>query len=237
MPVFWLDEHDFTFPPPYLAERDGLIAVSGDLRPERLIEGYRSGAFPWYELDGKFFWYTPHPRMVLFPKELIVHKSMRSIFNQQKFEYTFDTAFEQVIRICAEIRRPGQEGTWISKKFIESYTALHQRGLAHSVEVWAGERLVGGLYGVSLGRTFFGESMFAHMSNASKAALITLVRALEQSGFSFIDCQQDTAHLRSLGARPIPRSVFLYLLNEAMKAPTLVGRWRLQEGRLHTDPV
>ncbi|MCS7035876.1 MAG: leucyl/phenylalanyl-tRNA--protein transferase [Saprospiraceae bacterium] len=229
MAVFWLDEDVLDFPPAHLAEANGLLAISNDLRPERLIVAYQNGIFPWYKHEDHFFWYSPHPRMVLLPEELIVHKSMRSIFNQRKFTYTLDTAFERVMRACAETPRGGQEGTWISEEFIEAYTELHRRGLAHSVEVWQGDDLAGGLYGLSFGRVFFGESMFARVSNASKAGLIVLTRALQGTGFQLIDCQQDTPHLRSLGARLVSRNLFLRMLREGLSAPTMAGRWRLSE--------
>ncbi len=229
MPVFWLDESDLSFPPPQFAESSGLLAISQDLRPERVVAAYQSGIFPWYEHEGFFYWYSPDPRLVLFPSELRVHKSMRSIFNRRKFDYTFDTAFESVIRACAQTPRAGQVGTWICEDFITSYTTLHQRGIAHSVEVWQNGEMVGGLYGLALGRVFFGESMFTRVPNASKAGFIVLVRALQQSGFLLIDCQQETEHLKSLGARPISRKTFLEMLRENLSEPTLRGRWFLQE--------
>ncbi len=232
MPIFWLDEDDLAFPPAQLAEPSGLLAISQDLRPERLIAAYQQGIFPWYKHDGYFYWYSPNPRLVLFPEDLRVHKSMRSIFNQNKFEYTLDTAFEQVMRSCAQVERPGQEGTWIEEDFIVSYTELYHRGVAHSVEVWHAGELVGGLYGLSFGRFFFGESMFTRQPNASKAGFIVLVRALQQSGFRLIDCQQETHHLMSLGARSIPRTLFLHMLQDNQSAPTLAGRWCLSEGHI-----
>ena len=226
MPVFWLNDADPGFPHPSLAEPGGgLLAVGGDLQPARLVQAYSNGIFPWFEEGGYFYWYAPDPRCVLFPAELVVHKSMRSIFNRQKFRYTLDTRFEDVIRACAGSRRAGQNGTWISDAFVEGYIGLHREGLAHSVEVWAGEELVGGLYGVSLGRIFFGESMFARVTNASKAGFITLVRALQHEGFRLVDCQQDTEHLTSLGARNISRELFLEYLAENVYGRTLQGRW------------
>ncbi|MDX2136157.1 MAG: leucyl/phenylalanyl-tRNA--protein transferase [Saprospiraceae bacterium] len=209
MSVFWLDPHDFSFPPVELAEESGLLAVSTDLRPERLLSAYRSGIFPWFEDQGHFFWFCPDPRLVLFPAELKVQKSMRPIFNQNRFAYTMNRRFRQVMEACAETPRGGQEGTWITPAFIDAYTRLHAMGVAYSMEVWDGEELVGGLYGVLLGRVFFGESMFARATNASKAGFITLVRALERSGVGLIDCQQETEHLQSMGARTISRKAFL----------------------------
>ncbi len=230
MPVFWLNDHELSFPHPTLAEPGGLLAVGGDLSPERLVLAYRNGIFPWFEDEGSFFWYSPDPRFVLFPAGLKMHKSMRSIFNQGKFRYTLDTCFERVIRGCATAVRSGQDGSWISEAFIDGYTELHQRGLAHSVEVWRGDQLAGGLYGLSLGRIFFGESMFSRETNASKAGFITLAQALHQSGFWLIDCQQQTAHLESLGARGIPRELFLEYLNRNAYERTLIGKWEFTEG-------
>lgn len=155
MPVYWLNEHELSFPHPAMAEPSGLLAVGGDLSPDRLVLAYRNGIFPWFEADGNFYWYSPDPRFVLFPEELKVHKSMRSVFNQGKFEYSLDTCFEQVIRTCAESPRNAQDGSWISEAFIEGYTELHRQGVAHSVEVWNAGKLVGGLYGISLGRIFW----------------------------------------------------------------------------------
>lgn len=232
MPVYWLSEHDLVFPHPSLAEPGGLLAIGGDLSPERLVLAYRNGIFPWFEDDGNFFWYSPDPRFVLFPAELKVQKSMRSIFNRQKFTYSLDTAFEQVMQACALLPRGGQEGSWISEDFIEGYTELHRQGVAHSVEVWDSGELVGGLYGLSLGRIFFGESMFTRVPNASKAGFITLVRALEQNGFWLIDCQQETQHLGSLGARSISRELFLEYLAKNIYERSLIGLWEFREGKV-----
>lgn len=232
MPVYWLNEHELSFPHPAMAEPGGLLAVGGDLNPDRLVLAYRNGIFPWFEAEGSFYWYSPDPRFVLFPQELKVHKSMRPVFNQGKFEYSTDTCFEAVIRTCAELPRNAQEGSWISEAFIEGYTELHRQGVAHSLEVWRAGKLVGGLYGLSLGRVFFGESMFAHQANASKAGFITLVRALQAAGFWMIDCQQQTQHLQSLGARSISRELFLdYLVKNAYER-SLIGLWDLQAGQL-----
>ncbi|MBK6929381.1 MAG: leucyl/phenylalanyl-tRNA--protein transferase [Saprospirales bacterium] len=232
MPVFWLNSHEMAFPHPTLAEPGGLLAVGGDLSPERLVLAYRNGIFPWFEDGGSFFWYSPDPRFVLFPKELKVQKSMRAVFNQGKFDYSLDTCFERVIRACANTPRHGQDGSWISEAFIEGYTELHRQGVAHSVEVWAGSRLVGGLYGLALGRMFFGESMFALEPNASKAGFITFVRALDQAGFWLIDCQQETLHLHSLGARNIPREKFLDYLTKNTFERSLLGAWTLADGMI-----
>lgn len=240
MPVYRLPDDDYTlFPHHSEAESNGLIAVSHDLHEQRLIGAYANGLFPWFEENGYFYWYTPDPRWVLKPADLQIHKSMRSVFNQHKFRYTFDAAFEQVMQACAQTPRNGGElGTWITTAFVDSYVALHRQGLAHSVEVWQGDTLVGGLYGLSLGRIFFGESMFATVANASKAGFITLVKALEQAGFWLIDCQQQTAHLESLGARGIPRELFYEYLLKNVYERTLLGRWRCSaEGALEVDAL
>ncbi len=227
MPVFWLSDHDLTFPHPSLAEPGGLLAVGGDMSAERLILAYRNGIFPWFEEDGQFFWYSPDPRWVLFPPELRVQKSMRSIFNRHKFRYTLDTAFDQVIRACSETPRGGQDGSWITESFVEGYTRLHEQGVAHSMEVWQDGVLAGGLYGIALGKIFYGESMFSRAPNASKAGFITLTQALERAGFWLIDCQQQTAHLESLGARGISRQLFLEYLAKNVFERSLLGKWVL----------
>jgi leucyl/phenylalanyl-tRNA--protein transferase len=229
MPVYRLNPDDPTFPHASLAEPSGLLAVGGDLGEARLLMAYCNGIFPWFQEGKDFFWYSPDPRFVLFPSELKVHKSMRSTFNQGKFRVTLDTDFKAVMRGCAKIPRSPYEGTWITKDFVAGYHHLHQMGLAHSVEVWQGEELVGGLYGISIGKLFFGESMFAKVNNASKAGFITLVRALERSGFWLVDCQVETEHLASLGARGIPRKEFLELLEKNAYQKTLAGKWILGE--------
>lgn len=222
--MYWLT-HPLVFPPVEEAEPWGGLAVGGDLSPERLLLAYRSGIFPWYNEDQPIVWYAPDPRFVLFPEKLKVSKSMRPILNQNKFIITFDTAFRQVIRQCQQTRRRGQGGTWITEEMLEAYCHLHQLGYAHSVEVWHNDNLVGGLYGLSLGSIFFGESMFSHVSNASKAGFITLVRHLQQHKFSLIDCQVHTPHLERLGAESVPRSQYMQLLASGLKHPTLQGEW------------
>ena len=232
MPVFLLNDQELSFPHPTMADPGGLLAVGGDLSPERLILAYRNGIFPWFEEEEHFYWYSPDPRFVLFPKDLKVQKSMRSIFNQGKFEYSLDTCFEKVIRICAGAPRNGQDGSWISEAFIDGYTELHRQGVAHSMEVWKDGDLVGGLYGLALGRIFFGESMFALETNASKAGFITLVRALEATGYVLIDCQQQTQHLQGLGAQCITRNRFLDYLFKNNQERSQAGLWGLEEGKV-----
>lgn len=206
--MLFLDD-ELYFPPVHMASPEGVIAIGGDLRPERLILAYRSGIFPWFDDGQPILWWNPDPRMVLFPGELKVRKSMKQFMRNTTLRVTRDQAFEQVIRECAMIDRPGQYGTWINDDMIEAYIQLHKRGFARSVEVWDGDTLVGGLYGIDLGNVFCGESMFAKKSNASKLAFITLVRELEQEGYELIDCQVYTDHLASLGAREVPREVFM----------------------------
>lgn len=215
MPVF-LPYKFLNFPPVEYADNDGLLAVGGNLLPKTLLMAYEKGIFPWYNEGDPILWWTPDPRFVLFPNELKIAKSMRPFFNQNKFNVTFDTCFYEVMTNCQVAERKGQGGgTWITTDIVKAYCRLHDLGHAHSVEVWdnAGQ-LVGGLYGVALGKCFFGESMFANQPNASKFGFITLVRWLEAKGFWLIDCQQQTAHLKSLGAKAIPRHEFLEWLEK-----------------------
>jgi leucyl/phenylalanyl-tRNA--protein transferase len=208
--LFALD-HELFFPPVHLAEPDGLLAIGGDLSMERLLLAYRSGIFPWYE--GKhILWWCPDPRCVLFPEELKVSKSMKQLMKKNAFAVTVDRAFREVISNCKTIARRGQEGTWITDEVREAYTALHVAGFAHSVETWLEGELVGGLYGIRMGKVFFGESMFSKVSSASKLAFTTYVGRLRDEGVGVIDCQVYTEHLESLGARMIPRNEFISLI-------------------------
>ena len=226
MPVYWLDKDDVSFPPAELANEDGIIAIGGDLSVERLLSAYQNGIFPWFNNDDSFIWWSPDPRFVLYPADLKVAKSMRSYFNQKKFQVTVDQEFETVMRNCQQAKREGQGGgTWITESMLEGYVNLHQAGYAHSVEVWKGEELVGGLYGVAIGKVFFGESMFSKASNASKFGFISLVRKLIELDFDLIDCQQKTKYLGSLGAKEIPRKDFLQHLESNKIKPTLKGNW------------
>jgi leucyl/phenylalanyl-tRNA--protein transferase len=207
MPLFALDQ-DLIFPPVSLAEPDGLLAVGGDLSIERLLLAYHNGIFPWYE--GKhILWWCPDPRFVLFPEELNVSKSMRQLIRRESFAFTINKAFDQVIGNCKTISRRGQDGTWITDEVKEAYGRMHRDGYAHSAETWLNGELVGGLYGVRLGRVFFGESMFSKESNASKYAFIRYVEQLRSEGVELIDCQVYTEHLESMGARMIPRTEFM----------------------------
>lgn len=227
MPVFWLDEAELVFPHPSLADPSGVLALGGDLRPERLLLAYQNGIFPWFNPGEEIMWWSPDPRFVLFPDELKVSRSMRPYFNQQKFGLTYDQAFPEVMQSCQTVDRlaQGQLGTWITEGMLEAYIRLHELGYAHSVEVWEGEELVGGLYGVALGKVFFGESMFAKRSNASKFGFISLVRRLKEEAYTLIDCQQETRHLGSLGARSISRAQFLERLEENKRVETDRGSW------------
>ncbi len=212
-PVSWLNPLLLDFPDPEKVDSDGVIAIGGDMTPERLLSAYKNGIFPWYNIGYEpILWWSPDPRMVLFPDELKVSKSMRPLFNQKKFRITYNQYFEKIMRNCMNTNREGQGGSWINEEMIEAYTALNHWGFAHSVEVWEGDDLVGGLYGVSWGRVFFGESMFASKSNASKFGFISFVQKLKALGFQLIDCQQETGHLTSLGGKIIPRSDFLKII-------------------------
>lgn len=223
MPVYRLPD-EILFPPVDRAVKSGLLAVGGDLSPERLLAAYREGIFPWYATGEPILWWSPDPRFVLLPAELRVSRSMRQFLRKGIVRITFDQDFRGVIAACQK-PRPGQDGTWITQEMQDAYSALHDLGYAHSVEVWCGETLAGGLYGVSLGRAFFGESMFSTTANASKAALITLIARLRELDFDLIDCQVETPHLASLGARLIPRREFSKLLHESLRHETLQGNW------------
>ena len=218
---------DLRFPPVDLASPEGLLAVGGDLRAERLLEAYRHGIFPWYNPGQPILWWSPDPRAVLFPSRLKVARSLRKSLRRKKFDVALDTAFRDVMRHCAQ-PRPGNPagGTWITLEMIEAYGVLHDRGLAHSVESWREGKLVGGLYGVAMGNAFFGESMFSRETDASKVAFVHLVRQLERWGYAFIDCQISSAHLFSLGAEEIRRHDFMARLEQALKQPERPGRWR-----------
>ncbi len=231
MPVFELSEK-LGFPPPHLAEREGLLAVGGDLSLPRLLLAYKKGIFPWYSEYDPIIWWSPDPRLVLYPRELKVSKSLEKILRQGRFQITLDLAFDWVIRECAAVRTETGQGTWLVEEMIEAYRLLHHKGYAHSVEAWHDGKLAGGLYGVSLGACFFGESMFTRVSNASKAALATLARQLDRWGFDLIDCQVRTDHLIRLGAVDIPRKEFLKKLEKTLTAKTRRGIWRFDDQKI-----
>lgn len=213
------------FPDPSQAEPDGLLAVGGDLSPERLLTAYAEGIFPWYDERSPILWWSPDPRLVLEPEALHVSRRLARTLRQGRFRVTCDTAFERVIRRCAERARPGQRGTWITEAMIEAYVGLHRLGYAHTFEAWTGDVLAGGLYGISLGAAFFGESMFADETDASKVAFVRAVGWLRERGVRIVDCQVRTEHLVSLGAHEISREVFLDRLAAALDAPTMRGTW------------
>ena len=226
MPVFWLSETNISFPHPSLANEDGILAVGGDLSPERLLLAYQMGIFPWFNPGDPILWWSPDPRFVLLPSELKVSKSMRPYFNKQKFDISINQNFKEVMEACQQTKRKGQNfGTWITDDMVNAYSRLHELGYAHSVEVWKEEELVGGLYGIALGKIFFGESMFSTVSNASKFGFISFARKLEEKGFVLIDCQQETQHLKSLGGKGIPRADFLTYLKEYTTKQNEVDNW------------
>jgi leucyl/phenylalanyl-tRNA--protein transferase len=213
------------FPPPGEAEESGLLAVGGDLSCERLLAAYSAGIFPWYEDPQPILWFSPDPRWLLLPGELHVAHRLERRLRSRRFEVTFDGAFERVIRGCAKTPRAGAAGTWITPAMIEGYVALAARGFAHSAEAWLDGELAGGIYGVSLGGAFFGESMFTRQTDASKVAFVTLVRQLADWGFDFVDCQVHTPHLEAFGARPFARRDFLARLRKTLRRETRCGRW------------
>ncbi len=228
MPLFQLTQ-DIAFPRPDLATHEGLLAVGGDLSIERLLLAYSLGIFPWFGEGDPILWWSPNPRLLLFPDDLHVSQRLRRIHRQRKYRVTLDADFPKMIAACADQPRAGQDGTWITREMEQAYTDLHHAGYAHSVEVWNGTQLVGGLYGVSLGACFFGESMVSLEPNTSKLALWTLVEQIRRWGFQFIDCQVHTAHLAGLGAADVPRARFLKLLKAAMAQETRRGAWRLDD--------
>ena len=222
----WL-EPDEGFPDTTTALRDpnGLLAAGADLSPERLIAAYSRGIFPWFNAGEPILWWSPDPRMVLFPRELKLSRSLKKVIRNRDYEIRFDSAFTQVMQGCAQPRRD-QRGTWITPVMIDAYSRLHQRGIAHSVETWVNGELVGGLYGVALGRMFYGESMFSTVTDASKVAFVHLVWQLKRWGFGMIDCQMKTAHLASLGAREIRRQGFMQHVSELIQCSAAPRPWR-----------
>ena len=218
MPLFLLSD-EIIFPSPHLAGKEGLLAAGGDLTEKRLLCAYEKGIFPWYSEGDPILWWSPDPRLVLYPEEFKISRSLKRIIKKRIFRVTVDTAFKRVIRSCADVPRGNNAGTWIVEEMIDAYCRLHESGYAHSVEAWYGDDLAGGLYGVSLGGCFFGESMFSRVDNASKAAFAALVEYLKSSGCSIIDCQVTAQHLMRFGAREIPRTLFLKELEEALKLP------------------
>lgn len=215
MPVYKLTKK-LIFPPPERAADDGLLAIGGDLSVERLVLAYSMGIFPWYSDKYPLLWWSPDPRLVIFPKELKVSRSLRQTIKKGIYRVTTNAAFEDVIRNCATVTRKGEGGTWITDDMIEAYIRLHKAGYAHSVESWDGDELAGGFYGVMMGKAFFGESMFAKKSDASKVAFAIYAAALAENGFELIDCQVTTEHMKRFGAREIPRPEFMKHLKKAI---------------------
>jgi leucyl/phenylalanyl-tRNA---protein transferase len=205
---------ELIFPPANQASEEGLLAIGGDLSPERLLLAYKNGIFPWYNEDEPICWWSPDPRFVLYPDKLKISKSMQTVLNNGTFRFTINRAFEEVIKNCKSVTRKDQAGTWISPEVQEAYIELHKLGYAHSAEAWQNGELVGGLYGIRLGKIFFGESMFSKLSNASKFAFINYVKQLQKEGVQLIDCQIYTDHLKSLGATMIDRIKFIALLDQ-----------------------
>ena len=225
--IRWL-QPDEPFPPVQsaLAEPNGLLAAGGDLSAERLIEAYRQGIFPWFSRGQPILWWSPDPRMVLVPAEIRIPRSLAKTLRKREYEVRADSAFRAVLLACAE-PRADQDGTWISEDMISAYCALHQCGVAHSVETWIDGKLAGGLYGIALGRMFYGESMFTRAPDASKIALAHLARQLQRWNFELIDCQVHTAHLARMGGREMPRAAFMRKLGELVNYPPMTGAWRL----------
>lgn len=234
MPIYQLDER-IVFPPAHHADPSGLLAIGGDLCPERVLLGYASGIFPWPEPGSPLLWHSPDPRYVLPSAELRVPKSLHRVLNRGEFRVTLDLAFRDVITRCARAPRVGQRGTWITRAMLDAYVELHRLGFAHSVEVWRGEdtRPCGGLYGVSLGGVFFGESMFAEVPDASKVGFVTLVRQLEHWGIELVDAQIHTAHLERFGGRHWSRASYLEALSRLVELPTRVGKWSFDRPDTH----
>jgi leucyl/phenylalanyl-tRNA---protein transferase len=223
----WLQSDD-AFPPlnAALAEPNGLLAAGGDLSPARLINAYRHGIFPWFSPGQPILWWSPDPRMVIIPQAIKISRSLGKTLRNRAYEVRADTCFDSVVRACAELR-PNQDGTWITDTMIAAYGALHDQGMAHSIETWIDGELAGGLYGVALGRMFFGESMFTRATDASKIALVHLARQLARWQFGMIDCQMYTPHLATLGAREMPRAEFIRKLQELVNCGGVPGRWTL----------
>jgi leucyl/phenylalanyl-tRNA--protein transferase len=224
MPVE-LSRRHIEFPDPDEADESGLLAIGGDLSIERLKLAYSKGIFPWYEDGMPILWWSPDPRMVLFPGKMIISHSLKQSIKKQQFTLTIDKAFEQVIRNCSRISRKGEEGTWITRDMQHAYIRLHEAGIAHSAEAWLDGELVGGLYGVAIGKVFFGESMFHKIANASKVALHYLTGKLTEWNFEIIDAQVYTNHLESLGGELIPRSTYMNIIQRALLEPDMDGNW------------
>ncbi len=232
MAVFYLNNRTIDFPPPEYADEDGLLAVGGDLSVERLLRAYEQGIFPWFSEGSPILWWSPDPRPVLLPERIKLSRSLKQTIKKGRFQVSMDRAFERVILLCREVHRVKDGDTWITLEMVDAYVRLHSEGYAHSVETWLEGHLVGGLYGVSLGAAFFGESMFNLVSDASKVALVALAAQCVLWGFRFIDAQVPTEHIMRFGAIEVPREEFLKMLKDALRYPTKKGRWRIQDSDL-----
>lgn len=228
MPVYALTE-ELWFPDPSEASSEGLLAVGGDLSPERVVLAYSRGIFPWYSEGRPILWWCPSPRLVLLPERLHVGRSLRKAQRRAPYRLSLDEAFPQVIEACARVPRPGQDGTWITRAMRKAYVELHRRGVTHSAEAWEGDELVGGVYGLSLGGVFFGESMFARRPDASKLAFVALVEQLRTWGFTLVDCQVVTEHLLRFGAHEVELPEFRRRLREGLELPGRPGPWRFDD--------
>lgn len=224
MPLFRLSRK-LDFPPAWLARSDGLLCIGGDLSYKRLLLAYENGIFPWFSHDEPILWWSPDPRLVLFPEHIHIAKSLKKKIKKATYQITIDNAFDQVIISCAAPRSTGQDGTWLVEEMIDAYIDLHRRGYAHSIETWKNGKLVGGLYGVSLGKSFFGESMFSLEPDTSKLALVALAVFLRYHNFDLIDCQVTTSHLLSMGATEISRNKFLDIIQHSVKEKETGGLW------------
>lgn len=228
MPVYRIPEAHL-FPDPRLADPSGLLGVGGDLHPARVLLAYRMGIFPWFNEGDPVLWHSPDPRVVLYPDELTVPRSLGKRIRQGRYRITMNQAFEKVIRACGETWRPGQGGTWITEDMVDAYVALHRANFAHSIEAWSGEDLVGGLYGVSIGQVFAGESMFARAPDASKVAFVHFVRQFQRWGGTVVDCQVQTEHLQRFGSRPISREAYLTHLDQGRDRLVRSGAWSFDD--------
>jgi len=224
--MIWLEKDKIWFPNPYFAPKDYPLAIGGDLSPERLLFAYSNGIFPWYHESEPILWWSPDPRMVLYPEKIKISNSLKKIIRNKGFKVEFDRNFKKVIDYCSKVERKGQKGTWITNEMKEAYLLLHKLGYAHSVEVYLDDEIVGGLYGVAIGGIFFGESMFHLVPNASKVALVKLGNFLKKMNFDIIDCQQSTPHLARMGAFEISRKKFLDILKISIRRQTILGKWK-----------
>lgn len=220
-----ISQFSYIFPDPRNSSKEGLVAFGGDLDPNRILSAYKKGIFPWYSKGDPILWWSPDPRLVLYPDDLKISRSLKKILKKSIFEVRVDTNFKEVILNCKNIKRKDQEGTWILPEIVDAFNRLHQMGFAHSIEVYQDNKLVGGLYGLSLGAAFFGESMFSKVGNASKVALVKLVQISKEFNFDFIDCQIPTLHLKKMGAMEIGRDRFLDELELALQKPSKIGNW------------